>query len=69
MLLFFLMFRTYGVVLKARHKDTGEIVAIKKFKEPDMNEAVRKTAIREIRILRVYLINVSFIRTFIMQIL
>lgn len=51
--LLFLQFRTYGVVLKARHKDTGEIVAIKKFKEPDMNEAVRKTAIREIRILRV----------------
>jgi serine/threonine protein kinase len=26
---------TYGVVLKGRHKATGQIVAIKKFKESD----------------------------------
>ena len=25
----------YGIVLKCRHKETGEIVAIKKFKESD----------------------------------
>ena len=29
---------TYGVVLKARHKETGQIVAIKKFKESDEDE-------------------------------
>lgn len=43
---------TYGVVLKARHKATGQIVAIKKFKESDEDEQVRKTALREIRILK-----------------
>lgn len=44
---------TYGVVLKARHKETGQIVAIKKFKESDEDEQVRKTALREVRILKV----------------
>ena len=43
---------TYGVVLKARHKETGQIVAIKKFKESDEAEEVRKTALREVRILK-----------------
>ena len=32
---------TYGVVLKCRHKETGQIVAIKKFKESDEDEQVR----------------------------
>ena len=45
--------RTYGVVVKARHKETGQIVAIKKFKESDDDEQVRKTALREVRILKV----------------
>jgi cyclin-dependent kinase-like len=40
------------LVLKARHKATGQIVAIKKFKESDEDEQVRKTALREIRILK-----------------
>jgi serine/threonine protein kinase len=39
--------------MKCRHKETGQIVAIKKFKESDEDEQVRKTAIREIRILKV----------------
>lgn len=43
---------TYGVVIKARHKETGQIVAIKKFKESDEDEQVRKTALREVRILK-----------------
>ncbi len=43
---------TYGVVLKARHKESGQIVAIKKFKESEQDEQVRKTALREVRILR-----------------
>ncbi|GMF39537.1 unnamed protein product [Phytophthora fragariaefolia] len=44
--------RTYGVVLKCRHKVTGQIVAIKKFKESDDDEQVKKTALREIKILK-----------------
>lgn len=51
--IFFYLNRTYGVVLKAKNKETGELVAIKKFKETDLNEEIRKTAIREIRILKV----------------
>jgi serine/threonine protein kinase len=31
---------TYGVVLKCRHRTTGQIVAIKKFKEADNDEQV-----------------------------
>ena len=42
----------YGIVLKWRNKETGEIVAIKKFKESDDDEAIRKTTIREVKILR-----------------
>jgi cyclin-dependent kinase-like len=40
------------VVLKCRHKVTGQIVAIKKFKESDDDEQVKKTALREIKILK-----------------
>lgn len=40
------------MVLKCRHKVTGQIVAIKKFKESDDDEQVKKTALREIRVLK-----------------
>ncbi len=40
-------------MLKARHKETGQFVAIKKIKESDKDEQVRKTALREVRILKV----------------
>ena len=43
---------TYGMVLKAMHKESGQTVAIKKFKESDDTEEVRKTALREVRILK-----------------
>eukprot|EP01062_Namystynia_karyoxenos_P043291 TRINITY_DN3170_c0_g1_i1.p1 TRINITY_DN3170_c0_g1~~TRINITY_DN3170_c0_g1_i1.p1 ORF type:complete len:578 (+),score=177.38 TRINITY_DN3170_c0_g1_i1:237-1970(+) len=43
---------TYGVVVKARHRETGQIVAIKKFKESDEDEQVRKTSLREVRVLK-----------------
>jgi len=42
----------YGVVLKCRNKETGEIVAVKKFKESDDDEIVRKTTLREVKMLR-----------------
>jgi cyclin-dependent kinase-like len=44
--------RSLGVVLKAKHKETGEIVAIKKFKESEEDEVIRKTSIREVKTLR-----------------
>eukprot|EP01031_Cornospumella_fuschlensis_P030565 gene30565-36938_t len=42
----------YGVVLKCRNKDTTEIVAIKKFKESEDDEVLKKTTLREVKILR-----------------
>ncbi|KDO25978.1 CMGC/CDKL protein kinase [Saprolegnia parasitica CBS 223.65] len=42
----------YGVVLKCRNKETGEIVAIKKFKESEEDETVRKTTLREVKVLK-----------------
>lgn len=38
----------YGVVLKCRNKESAEIVAIKKFKESDDDEVLRKTTLREV---------------------
>jgi cyclin-dependent kinase-like len=43
----------YGIVLKAKNKETGEFVAIKKFKESEDDETVRKTTIREVKVLRI----------------
>lgn len=42
----------YGVVLRARRKDNGTSVAIKKFKETDDDELIKKTTVREIKVLR-----------------
>ncbi|XP_053313300.1 cyclin-dependent kinase-like 5 isoform X3 [Spea bombifrons] len=42
----------YGVVLKCRHKETKEIVAIKKFKDSEENEEVKETTLRELKMLR-----------------
>lgn len=42
----------YGVVLKCKNKDTNEVVAIKKFKESEEDEVVKKTTLREVKILR-----------------
>jgi cyclin-dependent kinase-like len=41
----------YGVVLKAKHKETGNFVAIKKFKENE-DEALHKVSLREVKLLR-----------------
>ncbi|KAJ3319568.1 Cyclin-dependent kinase-like 3 [Boothiomyces sp. JEL0866] len=43
---------TYGMVMKCRHKDSGQIVAIKKFKESEDDLQIRKTALREVRMLK-----------------
>ncbi|XP_072944861.1 cyclin-dependent kinase-like 1 [Epargyreus clarus] len=43
---------SYGVVLKCRRRDTGQLVAIKKFLETEDDAAVRKMALREIRMLK-----------------
>ncbi|XP_062433764.1 cyclin-dependent kinase-like 1 isoform X1 [Rhea pennata] len=43
---------SYGVVFKCRNKDTGQVVAIKKFLESEEDPAIRKIALREIRMLK-----------------
>lgn len=43
---------TYGVVMKARHRATGKLVAIKRFKQTDEDDHVRKTSTREVRMLQ-----------------
>ncbi|XP_045483604.1 cyclin-dependent kinase-like 4 isoform X4 [Harmonia axyridis] len=43
---------SYGVVYKCRNRDTGEIVAIKKFTESEEDPLIRKIALREIRLLK-----------------
>jgi len=42
----------YGVVLKCRHKETDEIVAVKKFKDREDDEGVQKTTLRELKMLK-----------------
>ncbi|KAL5260001.1 hypothetical protein ACHWQZ_G010201 [Mnemiopsis leidyi] len=43
---------SYGMVMKCRHKETGQLVAIKKFLESDDDKTVKKIATREIRMLK-----------------
>jgi len=43
---------SYGQVFKCRNKENGEIVAIKKFIESDDDPAIRRIAMREIRMLK-----------------
>jgi len=44
---------SYGMVLKCRHRETQQIVAIKKFLESEDDKMVRKIAMREVRLLKV----------------
>ncbi|KAG7251670.1 hypothetical protein CRUP_013875, partial [Coryphaenoides rupestris] len=43
---------SYGVVFKCRNKDTGQIVAIKKFVESEEDPVIKKIALREVRMLK-----------------
>lgn len=46
---------SYGIVMKCRHRETGQMVAIKKFLETEEDVQVRKMAFREIRMLKVWI--------------
>lgn len=48
---------SYGVVTKCRHRESGQIVAIKKFLESEDDQMVKKIAMREVKMLRVSLID------------
>lgn len=54
---------SYGIVYKCRNRDTGEIVAIKKFAESEEDPLIRKIALREIRLLKVSNQNFFFQNT------
>ncbi|XP_065058145.1 cyclin-dependent kinase-like 2 [Rhopilema esculentum] len=43
---------SYGMVMKCRHKETNQLVAIKKFIESEDDKMVKKIAMREIRMLK-----------------
>ncbi|KAM6960349.1 uncharacterized protein LKV04_021911 [Tautogolabrus adspersus] len=43
---------SYGTVLKCRHRESGRLVAIKKFMDSDDDKTVKKIALREIKLLR-----------------
>ncbi|XP_037533028.1 probable cyclin-dependent serine/threonine-protein kinase DDB_G0278487 [Nematolebias whitei] len=43
---------SYGTVLKCRHRDSGRLVAIKKFLDSDQDKTVKKIALREVKLLR-----------------
>ena len=43
----------YGVVFKCRHRETNQIVAIKKFFEGEDDPIIRRIAFREVRMLKV----------------
>ncbi|XP_066282954.1 cyclin-dependent kinase-like 1 isoform X1 [Branchiostoma lanceolatum] len=43
---------SYGVVFKCRNRDTGQLVAIKKFVESEDDLLIKKIALREIRMLK-----------------
>eukprot|EP00754_Rhynchopus_humris_P046625 Rhum_TRINITY_DN6178_c1_g1::Rhum_TRINITY_DN6178_c1_g1_i1::g.19296::m.19296/K08824/CDKL; cyclin-dependent kinase-like len=42
----------YGTVFRCRNRQTGEVVAVKKFKESEDVDSVRKTSLREVKMLR-----------------
>ena len=42
----------YGVVMKCKCNENKEVVAIKKFKETEEDEIVKKTTMREVKILK-----------------
>lgn len=44
---------SYGIVYKCRNRETNAIVAVKKFAETEDDPAIKKIALREIRMLKV----------------
>lgn len=44
---------SYGLVIKCRHRETDQMVAVKKFVETEEDATVRRMALREIRMLKV----------------
>ena len=52
----------YGVVYRCRNKETGALVAIKKFVESEDDPLIKKIAMREIRMLKVSSVSLYICR-------
>lgn len=48
---------SYGIVYKCRDRESGSLVAVKRFVESEDDPAIRKIALREIRLLKVSIID------------
>lgn len=44
---------SYGIVFKCRNRESGQLVAIKKYVETEDDPLIKKIALREIRMLKV----------------
>lgn len=44
---------SYGVVFKCRNKESGQLVAVKKYVETEDDPLIKKIALREIKMLKV----------------
>lgn len=44
---------SYGIVFQCRDRQTGKLVAVKKFQQTEDDPLIRKIALREIRLLKV----------------
>lgn len=44
---------SYGVVFKCRNRETGQLVAVKKYVETEDDPLIKKIALREIKMLKV----------------
>lgn len=49
---------SYGVVFQCRDRQTGKLVAVKKFQQTEDDPLIRKIALREIRLLKVSFFNI-----------
>ena len=45
---------SYGIVFKCRNRENGQLVAIKKYVETEDDPLIKKIAMREIKMLKVY---------------
>ena len=50
---------SYGMVMKCRHRESGQLVAIKKFLETENDKMVKKIAMREVKLLKVSFIELN----------
>ena len=48
---------SYGIVFKCRNKETDQLVAVKKYVETEDDPLIKKIALREIKMLKVFIMK------------